>query len=161
MSYALVQEFVDGFGFRETNMVADRNQDGDYEAAVVQAALDDATQQINYAVGQKCPLPLPDSTSDEVRGMLRRWCLDIARYRLTGASGVVVTDDISDRYKEARADLDKVVAGKLLICRLGTTASDGSTGLNADDGSAGQAESESAGRIFTVGQNSGFMGRLA
>jgi len=160
MSYATPDEFVDGFGLRETNMVADRDQDGFYEPGVVQAALDDASQQINYAVGQKCPLPLPESTSAEVRGMLRRWCLDIARYRLTGASGVVVTDDISDRYKEARADLDKVIAGKLLICQLGATAADGSGGLNVDDGSAGRAESESAGRIFTVGQNAGFMGLL-
>ncbi len=160
MSYAIIQDFVDGFGVRETNMIADRDQDGYFEPSVVQSALDDATQQINYAVGQKCPLPLPVGTSDEVKGMLRRWCLDIARYRLTGASGVVVTDDISDRYKEARADLDKVVAGKLLICPLGATSPDGLGGLNADDGSAGRAEYEAAERMLTPQKMAGFMGGL-
>lgn len=153
MSYASVQLMVDEFGARELDMIADRDRNGAFEPAVIQKALDTATEQINFAVAQRCQLPLV-SPSAEVIGMLSRWCMDIARYRLSGSSGVVVTDDVHDRYKEARDDLDRIIAGKIVLCKQGDTQN----GLSATDLTAGMVESFGAERVINSSRLSEFCG---
>ena len=139
--YCTIQDVVDAFGLREINMIADRDNDGDYEPAVVQAHLDRAEEQINFAVAQRCALPLV-APAPEILGRLKQWTLDITRYRLTGSSGVTVTSDVDMRYKEAKEDLDKVTAGKIMLCVASSTGGvgGGSNGLNPTPLSAGMAE---------------------
>ncbi len=129
MSYITVQDMLDAFGQRELDMIADRNQDGIFEDAVVTSHIAQAEQQINFAVGQRCNLPLV-LPSVEVLGRLKQWALDITRFRLTGSSGVTVTSDVDGRYKEAREDLERVTSGKIVLCAQGAAG----TGANGGGG---------------------------
>jgi phage gp36-like protein len=127
--YATVLDVEQAFGLREINMIADRNQDGAYEVDVVQQHLDAAEQQINFAVAQRCTLPLVGA-APEIMGRLKQWALDITRYRLTGSSGITVTADVDARYKETKDDLDKVTSGKVVLCAQGTGTGVGGVGNN-------------------------------
>ncbi len=139
--YVTHQDMVNAFGKHEIDMLADRNLDGEYEPAVVDSHIDQAEQQINFAIAQRCALPLTAPTP-EILGKIRQWALDITRYRLTGSSGVTVTTDVDMRYKEAREDLDKVTAGKIMLCVVSSNggAGGGANGLNPTPLSAGMAE---------------------
>lgn len=129
MSYITIQNVVDAFGQREIDMLADRNNDGVYEDAVVQSHIDQAEQQINFAIAQRCTLPLLNPSA-EVLGRIKQWALDITRYRLTGSSGVTVTSDVESRYKETREDLERVTGGKIVLCAQGVAG----TGANGGGG---------------------------
>lgn len=152
MTYATPQDMIDAFGARECAMIADPDDSGTADQAVLGRALAAATNEINFAAGQRCPLPLTigDPT---VAQFLQQLCLDIARYRLTGTSGVTVTAACNDRYVEAKAQLDKVVAGKILLCDpnavAAIVAAGGQGGLNPNAVTAGEAESVGAPRQLT------------
>jgi phage gp36-like protein len=154
-SYATPQQMIDEFSEREMLAIADPDDAGEVDLTRVQNALDSASEQIDFSVGQRCALPLV-ITSPSVASFLKRLCLDIARYRLTGSGGVTVTDEVKDRYKEADEKLSKIAAGKIVVCEL--NADQG--GLAPGDLSAGEAESESSTRVFTASSLSDFVGNM-
>lgn len=162
MSYAIPQDMVDEYGQREMQIIGDPDNTGAMVLARVQGALDRASEQIDFAAGQRCALPLV-ITTPSVATFLKQLCLDIARYRLTGSSGVTATDEVRDRYKEADAKLQQIIAGKIILCAqvgIGADGGPASPGLQPTNLTAGEAEFDSgAPRRFDSDSLSDFMWR--
>lgn len=162
MPYATAQDMIDEFGIREMQIIGDPDNTGAVVTARVENALSKASEQIDFSAGQRCALPLV-ITSPSVATFLKQLCMDIARYRLTGSSGITATDEVKDRYKEADAKLQQIIAGKIVLCEMTSAAAGGGqNGLQPGNLTAGEASSESADRVF--GSGSGvfrdFMGRI-
>ena len=99
MAYATVEDMVARFSELEVIQLTDRNQDGLIDEDVAAVALADATAEIDAYLG-RFKRPFTD-----VPPILKRLCCDIARYRLTAANGVLITDEIRNRYKIDVLDL--------------------------------------------------------
>lgn len=104
MAYATVEDMVARFGELEVIQLTDRNQDGLIDEDVAAVALADATAEIDAYLG-RFKRPFTD-----VPPILKRLCCDIARYRLTAANGVLITDEIRNRYKIDVLDLLRAMA---------------------------------------------------
>lgn len=151
MSYGTPQDMVDEYGQREMQIIGDPDGAGAMDLVRVQNALDKASDQIDFAAGQRCALPLAISTPS-VATFLKQLCMDIARYRLTGSSGVTATDEVRDRYKEADAKLQQIIAGKIILCAqvgIGADGGPASPGLQPNNLTAGEAEFDAAPRRLT------------
>ena len=99
MAYATVADMIARFGELEVLQLTDRNQEGVIDKAVAKTALDDATAEIDAYLGRfKRPF-------GKIPPLLVRLCCDIARYRLTAAQGVLITEEIRNRYKIDVLDL--------------------------------------------------------
>lgn len=159
-SYATPQDMIDEFGIREMQIIGDPDATGEVVTARVQNALDKASEQIDFSAGQRCALPLV-ITSPSVATFLKQICIDVARYRLTGSSGITATDEVKDRYKEATANLEKVACGKIILCaQSGDGIVSGGQGLQPENLTAGTAESECDDRVFTKTTMSDFVGNF-
>lgn len=102
--YANVADMVARFGDLEVMQISDRNADGQIDDDVVEVALADATAEIDAYLGRfKQPFT-------ETPPILKRLCCDIARYRLVATSGVLITEEIRNRYKIDVLDLLKALA---------------------------------------------------
>lgn len=104
MAYAAVADMVARFGELEVIQLTDRNQDGLIDEDVAAVALADATAEIDAYLG-RFKRPFTD-----VPPILKRLCCDIARYRLTAANGVLITEEIRNRYKIDVLDLLRAMA---------------------------------------------------
>ena len=78
----------------------------------------------------------------DVPPILKRLCCDIARYRLTAANGVLITDEIRNRYKIDVLDLLRAMAK-------------GEVQLGVDDSGEEVAAGED-GIVFVNGKNKVF-----
>ncbi|WP_241565249.1 gp436 family protein [Paenirhodobacter populi] len=101
--YASLEDLIERAGDKELRDIADRDRDGAPDAAVIEAALQDADNLVNTYVGAKYPVPLPSTPP-----IVRTWATSIARYVLhrNGAPEHVETD-----YKDAIAALKDVARG--------------------------------------------------
>ncbi|HFC8542643.1 gp436 family protein [Neisseria weaveri] len=104
MAYAVTADMVARFGELEVIQLTDRNQDGLIDEDVAAVALADATAEIDAYLG-RFQRPFTD-----VPPILKRLCCDIARYRLTAANGVLITEEIRNRYKIDVLDLLRAMA---------------------------------------------------
>lgn len=104
MAYAVMADMVARFGELEVIQLTDRNQDGYIDEDVAAVALADATAEIDAYLG-RFKRPFTD-----VPPILKRLCCDIARYRLTAANGVLITEEIRNRYKIDVLDLLRAMA---------------------------------------------------
>ncbi|MFV2030598.1 gp436 family protein [Neisseria sp. S1] len=136
MAYASVQDMVDRFGDLELIQITDRNRDGEIDRDVAQTALDDATAEIDAYLG-RFARPFADTPP-----ILVRLCCDIARYRLSAANGVLITDEIRNRYKIDVLDLLRAIAK-------------GDVQLGVDD-AGGEIAAADNGVLFVNGQNKVF-----
>ena len=109
MPYATLQNLIDQFDEREVIALADRDGDGVADAAVVDYALQRASNTIDAYLAARYPLPLT-----AVPEQLVDICCDITRYRLCGA-GVTETEEVRNRYKDALTMLGQIRDGKLDI----------------------------------------------
>lgn len=160
MPYAIPQDMIDEYGIREMQIIGDPDNTGAMVMARVQNALNKASEQIDFFAGQRCALPLVIS-SPSVATFLKQLCMDIARYRLTGSSGITATEVVKDRYKEAEETLQKISAGKIVLCAQGGTGiASGGQGLQPENLTAGEASSESAERTLTSKTLADHMWRL-
>ena len=133
MAYADVADMVARFGDLDVIQITDRNQDGLVDEDVALVALEDATAEIDTYLGRfKRPFKNPPP-------ILVRLCCDIARYRLTAASGVLITEEIRNRYKIDVLDLLRALAK-------------GEVQLGLDD-DGGQIEADSDGIVFMNAKN--------
>lgn len=133
MAYASVADMVARFGDLEIIQITDRNQDGLIDDDVALVALEDATAEIDAYLGRfKRPFA-------EQPPVLVRLCCDIARYRLTAASGVLITEEIRNRYKIDVLDLLRALAK-------------GEVQLGIDDAGA-EIEADSDGIVFVNAKN--------
>lgn len=104
MAYADVADMVARFGDLEVIQISDRNGDGQIDEEAVAVALADATAEIEAYLGRfRQPFA-------EVPPILTRLCCDIARYRLAATSGVLITEEIRNRYQIDVLDLLKALA---------------------------------------------------
>ncbi|MCL9764302.1 gp436 family protein [Neisseria subflava] len=136
MAYATVKDMVARFGELEVIQLTDRNQDGLIDEDVAAVALADATAEIDAYLG-RFKRPFTD-----VPPILKRLCCDIARYRLTAANGVLITDEIRNRYKIDVLDLLRAMAK-------------GEVQLGVDDSGEEVAAGED-GIVFVNGKNKVF-----
>lgn len=136
MAYATVKDMVARFGELEVIQLTDRNQDGLIDEDVAAVALADATAEIDAYLG-RFKRPFTD-----VPPILKRLCCDIARYRLTAANGVLITDEIRNRYKIDVLDLLRAMAK-------------GEVQLGVDDSGQEVAAGED-GIVFVNGKNKVF-----
>ena len=133
MAYASVADMVARFGDLEIIQITDRNQDGLIDDDVALVALEDATAEIDAYLGRFArPFAEPPP-------VLVRLCCDIARYRLTAASGVLITEEIRNRYKIDVLDLLRALAK-------------GEVQLGIDDGGA-EIEANADGIVFVNANN--------
>ncbi|WP_455046759.1 gp436 family protein [Kingella oralis] len=132
--YADMGDMVARFGELEVLQIADRNADGVIDADVVAVALADASAEIDAYLGRfKQPFA-------ETPPILRRLACDIARYRLTATSGVLITDEIRNR------------CYKIDVLELLKALSRGDVQLGMDSGGAQVATSDN-GVVFANGKN--------
>ena len=136
MAYATVEDMVARFSELEVIQLTDRNQDGLIDEDVAAVALADATAEIDAYLG-RFNRPFTD-----VPPILKRLCCDIARYRLTAANGVLITDEIRNRYKIDVLDLLRAMAK-------------GEVQLGVDDSGEEVAAGED-GIVFVNGKNKVF-----
>ena len=136
MAYATGEDMVARFSELEVIQLTDRNQDGLIDEDVAAVALADATAEIDAYLG-RFKRPFTD-----VPPILKRLCCDIARYRLTAANGVLITDEIRNRYKIDVLDLLRAMAK-------------GEVQLGVDDSGQEVAAGED-GIVFVNGKNKVF-----
>ncbi|HFC8457352.1 TPA: gp436 family protein [Neisseria subflava] len=136
MAYETVEDMVARFSELEVIQLTDRNQDGLIDEDVAAVALTDATAEIDAYLG-RFKRPFTD-----VPPILKRLCCDIARYRLTAANGVLITDEIRNRYKIDVLDLLRAMAK-------------GEVQLGVDDSGEEVAAGED-GIVFVNGKNKVF-----
>lgn len=157
MTYATLQHMLDAYGQRELLCIADLGNTGAIDEEHVNNALTTASSTIDFAVAQHNTLPLP-ALPDYTVVKLREWCCAIARYKLTGTSGVTVTDVVKARFEEAEAALEKIATGKMLLIPQPGGAG-GAGGVAAQTITAGEAFiNPGADRVFGPGAFSDYFG---
>jgi phage gp36-like protein len=109
MPYATRDSMVERWGMDALLVVADRDQDGVLDDAVVDQALVDASAEIDTYVGAKNRLPLPS-----IPEVLVRLCSDIALYRLS-SDGASATEEKRKRYEDAVGLLRRVASGEVSL----------------------------------------------
>ncbi|WP_420996237.1 gp436 family protein [Cupriavidus sp. 30B13] len=115
MAYATRDDMAARFGEDELIELTDRANVGEVDEAVLAAALDDASAEIDSYLAGRYAVPLA-----QVPRFLTGLCQDIARYRLCG-SGTRATDDINERYRNAIRFLEKVASGAVSIGPIAST----------------------------------------
>jgi phage gp36-like protein len=151
MNYATPQDMIDDFGLREMLCIGDPENTGAVDLVHVSHALETASGAIDFAASQHNQLPLQNLPQPTII-KLREVCCALARYKLTGSSGVTVTDVVKDRYAEVNLWLEKIALGKVfLVPQPGADAGSGG-GMSAQNLTAGEASfNEGADRIFALG----------
>lgn len=124
MAYATQDDMANRFGADELIALTDRGLTGQLDPNVLQGALDDASAEIDTYLAGRYTLPLT-AVPKFVGGI----CCDIARYRLSGASGTLETTVVRDRYRDAVRFLELAAAGKVTLGALpsGVTVQPGET----------------------------------
>lgn len=107
MSYATLEDLIERAGETEIRQIADRDNDGEIDAGVIQGALEHADNLVNGYVATKYSLPFA-----VVPDLVRTWAIDIARHRLhhEGPPEWVITD-----YDNAIAALKDVAKGAITL----------------------------------------------
>ncbi len=133
MAYGALSDLIDRAGELEILQIADRDDDGIPDVAVISAALDAAGQTIDAYLGARYALPLV-----LVPAIVLKWSVSIARYHLhrDGAGDNVVRD-----YKDALAELRDASAGRLALPDM--------AGLQPTQNASGGAIGASSPQVFT------------
>ena len=124
MAYAVYADALAQFGPRELIALSDRDMTGAADQVLIDAALERASAEIDSYLAGRYALPLA-----VVPSVLPTFCCDIMRYRLTGAH-CVCTEEIRDRFTDARRWLERVAAGQV---GLGVDSATGGAPDTADN----------------------------
>jgi len=114
VSYATLDDLLARYSLDELLALADRDSDGVIDAAVVDAALADASEVIDGYLAARHQVPLAS-----VPGIVRGWACDIARHRLHKDSP---PDAVTRAYDEAMRQLRDVAGGRLVLQVGGQTS---------------------------------------
>lgn len=109
MPYTTQQAIIDRYGHDALLLIADRDQDGVIDTAVVERALSDASAEVDTYVAAKYTLPLPSTPE-----VLVRLCVDIVIYRLSSDAGLL-TEERRKRYDDAVALLRRIASGEVSL----------------------------------------------
>lgn len=105
MTYCTQQNMIDRFGIEELTELTDREQLGEIGQAALDAAIADATADIDMYLAVRYTLPL-----SIVPAVLTRLCCDIARFYLHGNN---VPEHINDRHDAAIELLESIAKGDI------------------------------------------------
>ncbi|MBA4709570.1 gp436 family protein [Aquitalea aquatica] len=109
MAYATQDDMTARFGMREVVALTDRSLHGVIDAAVLQAALVDASAEIDGYLAARYAVPLAGPPR-----IICGYCCDIARYRLCGGA-TLHAELIRERYRDAIRFLTLAAAGKVTL----------------------------------------------
>src|SRR5690554_8189043 len=109
MPYASLADLIERFGADAVTVAADRDRDGEPDAEVVDAALEDAAAEIDSYLAQVYRVPLPT-----VPRLVRRLACDIAFHRLSPEADTA-TEYRRTRYDEAVSLLKKIAERKVSL----------------------------------------------
>lgn len=140
MPYATEQNIIDRYDMSVLLIVADVDNDGAVDSAKVDAALQDATDEIDAYIGAKYTLPLTSTPSSLVRV-----CIDIALYRLSPDGAY--TEEKRIRYEDAIRFLKSVARGDASLGIDDASDVDGGTNDVEFDGPERQFSRSKMGRI--------------
>ena len=117
MTYAIEADLRARHGAAEIARLADEDEDDDGTGGRIEAALVDASSEIDAALARAWDLPLPDDDYS----LLRSICCDLARQRLHDDAP---PDAVRDGAESARERLDALAAGtrELIGARHGVIA---------------------------------------
>lgn len=130
MPYATKQDLLDREGEDMIFAVADRDRDEVLDEAAIERALADASAEMDGYISRRYSLPLVTAPA-----WGKQICGDIAIYRLARAADAL-TNELRQRYEDARSFLDRVALGKVDL------------GLPATDEPAGDAGEVKGGEIL-------------
>lgn len=126
MAYCTVAEMTARFGEIELAQLTDLEDRETVNDATVQAAITDASGEIDSYLSGRYALPITDAMPD----MLRAGCMDLARYRL-------YDDHPPDVVKARRADfvtwLNRVALGHVQVPLTGISADSLTSGIASTD----------------------------
>jgi phage gp36-like protein len=105
--YATIQDIIDLYGEQTLIRVSDVNRDRQYDAEVVEAALENADDEINVYLSSQYDTPLPYTTRS-----LRRVAINIAVYTMA-LGRAERTDEMRKRYEDAIKLLMMMKDGKV------------------------------------------------
>lgn len=121
MPYCTAQDLIERFTERELIQTSDRSSSGTVNLTVINAAIGDASDEIDGYLRARYDLPLA-----EVPPAVKRVACDMARYYLF--TGVMI-DIVKTRYDAARRWLTDIAAGRVSLET--TSQSTGSIAVNA------------------------------
>lgn len=107
-AYCTQQDIVDAYGEDRLLLLADRAGDGAVDAAVVTAAIAQAGATTDTRLAKR-GYALPLATVPDI---LKRINIDLAMYYMA-ANENLLSEMMTERKKDALADLDKIAAGKI------------------------------------------------
>lgn len=107
MTYATLQDLIDRFGEEEVSQLADRDRDGEIDAAVIARALEEADALVDSYVARRYTIPLAETPV-----LLRRLAGDIARHALFKDDP---PEPVSTAYRQAVSTLRDIAAGRALL----------------------------------------------
>lgn len=111
MLYATTQDMIDSFGEEELIRLTDMPAaPGVIDMAALGRALDRASAEIDGYVASRYPQPF-----SPVPRILIGVACDLARYRLMGVGGRLVSDEGRDRHKDAIKLLGMIADGKVKL----------------------------------------------
>lgn len=103
MTYATQQDLEDRFGSAELLAIADRDNSGQVDAAVITLALEDADAKIDTYLAKRYTLPLAETPR-----VITSTAADIARFRLYAANP---PDDVRAAFDQAMRYLKDLSSG--------------------------------------------------
>lgn len=106
MTYATVQDCIDRRGEDKIGLLADDPHADTFAYGALEAALKDASDEIDAYIGARHQLPLEPAPR-----ILSRLCVEIAIYR-RAASADLATEEQRQRYEDAVRLLKDIQAGK-------------------------------------------------
>lgn len=110
-TYATRQDMIDTFGEDEVARLTDTHAEpGVIDDATLLRSLERSSADIDGYVSTRYPRPFL-----EIPRLLIGICCDMARYRLCGTGGRLVTDEVRDRHKDAIKLLGMVASGQVKL----------------------------------------------
>lgn len=113
MMYATLQDMKEAFGELELIQLTDLDHRGEIQESLIEVALKRASADIDGYVGWMHHQSI--NASEQALAVLKGLCCDMARYRLAGSHGRLVTDEMRDRHKEAIAMLKMIARGEVKL----------------------------------------------
>ncbi len=139
--YATREDLVERFGGVEISQLEDLENTGIPNSDISQAALMDASQEIDSYIAVRYTVPLPS-----IPALLQRTCCDIARYRLYKDRS---TEEVKARYEKSVEWLVRLSTGKVLLTFAQPLNEAQTNDLNASPTVAAVVGTSHAGGVFS------------
>jgi phage gp36-like protein len=110
MAYATQQDIIDRHSDSALFISADRDNDAVLDTDAIEAALEDASAEMDLYIGKQYELPL-----QSIPRLLVVLCVSITLYNLASQSPTALTDELRTRYEDAVKLLGKIASGDVTL----------------------------------------------